>query len=153
MSLEPAAIVAAVGTAGAALILAGSSVLLGRIVRDRRVRDASRRSLIDEARHKARTAGVEPDARHHADTDDLKVIEGIGPRLERVLRAAGVTTYAQLAELRPGRIRTLLKESGTRMADPRSWPEQAALAAEGRWDELARVQKDLHRGKRKASAA
>ena len=81
------------------------------------------------------------------DGDDLKVIEGIGPRFESVLKAAGVRTFADLAELRPGRIETILREAGGRMADPATWPAQARLAAEGNWQELSAMQSMLKGGR------
>jgi predicted flap endonuclease-1-like 5' DNA nuclease len=81
------------------------------------------------------------------DGDDLKVIEGIGPRFESVLKTAGVRTFADLAELRPGRIETILREAGGRMADPSTWPAQARLAAEGNWQELSEMQSMLKGGR------
>jgi predicted flap endonuclease-1-like 5' DNA nuclease len=80
------------------------------------------------------------------DGDDLKVIEGIGPRIEEVLQAAGVTTYAGLADLRPGRVQTIMREAGKRMAKPDTWPEQARLAAAGEWQALKDLQDSLKRG-------
>ncbi len=80
------------------------------------------------------------------DVDDLKVIEGIGPRMEEVLKAAGVTRYAALADLRPGRLQTIMREAGTRMARPDTWPEQARLAADGEWQALKELQDSLKRG-------
>ncbi len=80
------------------------------------------------------------------DGDDLKVIEGIGPRIEEVLKAAGVTNYAALAELRPGRLQTIMREAGKRMAKPDTWPEQARLAADGEWQALKELQDSLKRG-------
>ncbi len=80
------------------------------------------------------------------DGDDLKVIEGIGPRIEEVLKAAGVTNYSALAELRPNRLQTIMREAGKRMAKPDTWPEQARLAAEGEWQALKELQDSLKRG-------
>ena len=71
--------------------------------------------------------------------DDLKIIEGIGPRYESVLKAAGIQTFRDLADLRAGRIETILREAGGRMADPSTWPAQARLAADG---DVAGAQRD-----------
>jgi predicted flap endonuclease-1-like 5' DNA nuclease len=78
--------------------------------------------------------------------DDLKIVEGIGPRIETVLKGAGVTTYGELAELTPRRIERIMKEAGTRMAKPDTWPEQARLAADGRWEALQELQAQLKGG-------
>jgi hypothetical protein len=50
--------------------------------------------------------------------------------------------------MRPGRLETIMREAHTRMANPSTWPQQAALAAEGRWQELRDLQRDLKSGKR-----
>jgi predicted flap endonuclease-1-like 5' DNA nuclease len=78
--------------------------------------------------------------------DDLKVIEGIGLRIESVLKTAGITTYADLAAQRPGRLETVMREAGTRAAKPDTWPEQARLAAAGEWQALRDLQDHLKRG-------
>ena len=83
-----------------------------------------------------------------ADGDDLKVIEGVGPRIEEVLKAAGITTYAKLAETRPGRLETVMKEAGTRLANPATWPEQAGRAAARDWEWLRQLQDELKGGRR-----
>lgn len=86
-----------------------------------------------------------------ATPDDLKRIEGIGPKLSSVLQEAGVTTFAQLAEMEVGRIEQILEEADPRLlrlADPSSWPEQAALAAAGEWDAMEALQNQLKRGRR-----
>ncbi|MCZ7675622.1 MAG: 50S ribosomal protein L21 [Roseovarius sp.] len=43
--------------------------------------------------------GPEAAAKAPAGADDLKAIAGIGPAVEKKLNAAGITTYAQLAEV------------------------------------------------------
>jgi predicted flap endonuclease-1-like 5' DNA nuclease len=66
--------------------------------------------------------------------DDLTVIEGIGPKIASVLNAAGIQTFAKLAETDPEEIRKILREADPRLArlgDPRTWPTQAKLAAAG----------------------
>lgn len=82
--------------------------------------------------------------------DDLTRIEGIGPRIAEVLREAGIRTFAQLAALQPGQIEQILEQADPRLrrlADPTTWPEQAALAAEDRWEELAELQEQLKGGR------
>lgn len=79
--------------------------------------------------------------------DDLKIIEGIGPKIGKVLNEAGVTTFAQLADLTPDRITEILQTGGIRLADPRSWPEQARLAANGDQTALTLMQTRLKGGR------
>ncbi len=139
------------GLASAAAML----VALSRARPDGRGVDARvRQELREVASRKATTAagpdGAEPGQKKDDEVspsgDDLKVIEGIGPRIEEVLQAAGVTTYAGLAELRPGRLQTIMREAGKRMAKPDTWPEQARLAAAGEWQALKDLQDSLKRG-------
>ncbi len=82
--------------------------------------------------------------------EDLKLIEGIGPKIEQLLYEAGIQTYAQLAATEPERLREILRNAGPRfrLADPATWPEQAKLAAEGKWDELRALQASLKGGRR-----
>jgi LPXTG-motif cell wall-anchored protein len=80
--------------------------------------------------------------------DDLTKIEGIGPKISGALQAAGIQTFAQLAELTAEAIKPVLVKAGVRIANPASWPEQAALAARGQWEALAELQSDLKGGRR-----
>lgn len=83
--------------------------------------------------------------------DDLKKIEGIGPKIELLLNNAGIFTYKQLKEASPDYIREVLVAAGPNYAvhDPATWSEQATLANNGNWDALARLQEVLKGGKRK----
>jgi predicted flap endonuclease-1-like 5' DNA nuclease len=80
---------------------------------------------------------------------DLTRIEGIGPAISRVLGEAGIVNYAQLADATVGRLREVLDAAGPRfrIAQPTSWPQQARLAAEERWDELQALQDSLTAGR------
>lgn len=81
--------------------------------------------------------------------DDLKKIEGIGPKIEGILNNADIKTFQQLSSTAPGKLKELLNAAGPRyqMHDPGSWPRQAKLAAEGRWDELETLQDQLQGGR------
>lgn len=69
--------------------------------------------------------------------DDLTRIEGIGPRLQRILNEAGIVSYIGLASQTPQHLRDILEEYRFRAhADPESWPEQARIAAGGDWRAL-----------------
>jgi NADH-quinone oxidoreductase subunit I len=86
-----------------------------------------------------------------AKPDDLTKIEGIGPKIAELLQAAGINTFVDLAAAEVDRIQQILADAGARykLADPTSWPEQAKLAAEGKWDELEKLQDQLEGGRHK----
>ena len=81
--------------------------------------------------------------------DDLKIVEGIGPKIEGLLNAAGITTWAELAAAPVERLQEILVEAGERyrLAVPDTWPRQAQLAHEGKWDELKKWQDELDGGR------
>jgi len=79
--------------------------------------------------------------------DDLQVIEGIGPQIERTLNGAGIRTLGELADKTPDEIREILSTNPRfKLANPNSWPKQARLAADGKWDELKEYQDYLEGG-------
>lgn len=81
--------------------------------------------------------------------EDLKIIEGIGPKIEKLLKDGGINTWSDLANAAVARIQQILDAAGDnyRLADPATWPKQAELAAAGKWDELAAYQEQLQGGK------
>jgi predicted flap endonuclease-1-like 5' DNA nuclease len=83
--------------------------------------------------------------------DDLKIVEGIGPKIEELLHAANITTFAQLATTDFNAIREILDNAGTRfrMNDPSSWGQQALLAANEQWEKLKELQDILIGGRSK----
>jgi predicted flap endonuclease-1-like 5' DNA nuclease len=83
--------------------------------------------------------------------DDLKRIEGIGPKIAGVLRQAGINSFTQLADADLDRLRQVLEAADPRLgrlADPGTWPEQARFAAKGDWQALAALQSQLKGGRR-----
>jgi predicted flap endonuclease-1-like 5' DNA nuclease len=80
--------------------------------------------------------------------DDLKIIEGIGPKIEQLLNDIGILTYRQLSLMKVEFLEELLKTAGKRYAshDPATWPAQAKLAAIGKMAELKRLQERIHYG-------
>jgi predicted flap endonuclease-1-like 5' DNA nuclease len=81
--------------------------------------------------------------------DDLTIMEGIGPKIASLLQAAGITTFNQLAEADLGRLSQILKDAGLQhLANPATWPEQAGLAAAGKWEELKALTDSLKGGRR-----
>lgn len=85
-----------------------------------------------------------------AKPDDLKKIEGIGPKIAGLLAADGIATFAALAKAKQTKLKGILEAAGPRykMHNPTTWPEQAKLAAAGKWEQLATLQDELKGGKR-----
>jgi predicted flap endonuclease-1-like 5' DNA nuclease len=83
------------------------------------------------------------------DPDDLKIIEGIGPKIEELLNREGIFTYSALAMTSPIRISSILKTAGPRfqIQDPTTWPKQAGLAKAAQWEELDALKKRLISGR------
>ncbi len=81
-----------------------------------------------------------------AKPDDLKKIEGIGPKIAKTLMEAGINTYADLSKAKPAKISEIIADiRGNHIPD--TWPAQAKMAAEGKWDELKKWQDELDGGK------
>lgn len=115
-----------------------------------------RAGLIGKAKRKKKVDAVEAEAPRKAvaklppqQPDNLKRIEGIGPKIAEVLRATGVTTFEKLAGMTPDQIKALLNTAGDRFSfqDPTTWPAQSDLAAKGKWDELKKWQEELKGGR------
>lgn len=68
--------------------------------------------------------------------DDLKVVEGIGPKIEGLCHGIGIRTWYDLSTTEVSLLRTMLADAGPRFRthDPGTWPEQARLLAAGEWD-------------------
>lgn len=79
--------------------------------------------------------------------DDLKLIEGIGPKINDILHEAHVKTFSQLASMQPDEIMQILTAAGLRLADTSTWPEQAAMAATGDLEALKAYQDTLTAGR------
>jgi predicted flap endonuclease-1-like 5' DNA nuclease len=83
-------------------------------------------------------------------SEDLTVIEGLGPKIQMLLNQYGIYTYRQLAETEVERLKEILSTAGPQLAmhDPGTWPSQANLAANDQWDTLKSVQGFLKGGKK-----
>ena len=81
--------------------------------------------------------------------DDLKIIEGIGPKAAEALVAAGVDTFTKLATATSEAVKAILEASESKLShlDPTTWAQQAQLAADGKMDELKKLQDELNGGK------
>jgi|GEM_PF-906342 len=81
--------------------------------------------------------------------DDLKKIEGIGPKIESLLNAGGIKTFQGLVDIDLSIVQKILNEAGPRyrIHDPATWAKQAVLAAQGKWEELDEYQDRLKGGR------
>jgi predicted flap endonuclease-1-like 5' DNA nuclease/predicted nucleic acid-binding Zn-ribbon protein len=81
--------------------------------------------------------------------DNLKKIEGIGPKIEQLCFNNGIYTFKALANTKASVLLHILKEGGSRfrMHNPATWPKQAEMAANGEWDALKVWQDKLDGGK------
>ena len=82
---------------------------------------------------------------------DFCIIEGVGPKIDGVLKAAGIYSMENLSKTKVGKLQEILKNAGGKynFAVPDSWPKQAALAAAGKMEELQALQDELLGGKTK----
>ncbi|MEO1258460.1 MAG: hypothetical protein AAFZ15_06670 [Bacteroidota bacterium] len=111
----------------------------GRIERDDWVGQAT--ALIGTVEEVKVPPGIKP--------DNLKIVEGIGPKIEKLLKDNGIADLLALSTAEEKRLREILFEAGSRyrIHDPTSWPGQAALAVAGKMDELTALQDRLKGGR------
>jgi predicted flap endonuclease-1-like 5' DNA nuclease len=85
------------------------------------------------------TVGATDVVGHHVVADDLTEIVGIEEHVALLCHWIGIHTWRDLAATPVEQLRTMLGDAGSRFAhlDPTTWPEQAALLSQGRWDEFA----------------
>lgn len=86
----------------------------------------------------------------HSVKDDLTVLEGIGPKVAKVLQENGISTFAELASADKAKLRLILDAAGYKYMEPAGWIDQAVLAAKGDTDGLAKLQSTLKGGRKVA---
>jgi predicted flap endonuclease-1-like 5' DNA nuclease len=81
--------------------------------------------------------------------DDLKIVEGIGPKIEELYHNEGIKTWKMLSETSLEKLQTVLENGGERfkLHNPSTWAKQAKYAYEGKWEELKRWQDELDGGR------
>lgn len=84
-----------------------------------------------------------------ATDSDLKIVEGIGPKIEGLLKAAGINTWVDLSRATTDKLKLILQNAGSRyrLADPTTWPTQAGMAVRKEWTKLKEYQDMLQGGK------
>lgn len=117
----------------------------GRIQKDRWVEQSA--ALHKEKLNNPYTFAVKQSAPNKE--EDLKRIEGIGPKIEQLLNGADIVSFQQLAETEISHLREILDAAGDRyrMHDPGTWSAQARLAANGEWELLEEYQEELKGGR------
>ena len=111
--------------------------------------DEENETSINEMTDDVLTADSDVRVKSSAGVDDLKKIEGIGPKISDILNGGDIYTFAQLASADVNDLKQLLVNAGPAFQShtPESWSEQAALARDGKWDELKELQDKLDGGK------
>ncbi|PCJ95349.1 MAG: hypothetical protein COA50_09065 [Flavobacteriaceae bacterium] len=81
--------------------------------------------------------------------DDLKVVEGIGPKIEGLFHNFDIKTWKALSECKVAKCQEVLSSAGNRykIHDPASWPMQAKLCHKGQWEKLHKWQEEHKHGK------
>lgn len=79
--------------------------------------------------------------------DDLKIVEGIGPKIEELYHNEGIKTWKALSETPLKQSKAILAAAGDKYAvhNPGSWAKQALMAYEGKWAKLKKWQ-EKHKG-------
>ena len=106
-------------------------------------------SAIDAITHSKKSKAIEESKNIK---DDLKKIDGIGPKIQDILNNKGINSYQDLEESDHKSIKTYLIEAGNqfKLHEPESWPKQAGFARKGEWRQLDEYQ-DFMQGMREAS--
>jgi len=78
------------------------------------------------------------------ESTQLQIIEGIGPRLESILKENGLHHWKDVAAKSKGELRSILDNYGGKYSiiDPSGWPKQAKLAKKRKWDALIALQSE-----------
>ncbi len=81
--------------------------------------------------------------------DDLTKVEGIGPKIKGLINDDGIWSFRQLSQTSVDKLQEILNNAGPRyrIHNPGTWPDQARLAADGKWDELKKWQDELKGGR------
>ncbi|WP_369014528.1 hypothetical protein [Flavobacterium anhuiense] len=81
--------------------------------------------------------------------NDLKIVEGIGPKIESLFIDAGIKTWQNLSQASTEKLQAILDAGGENYAmhNPSTWAKQALMAYQGKWKELKDWQDSLLGGK------
>jgi len=132
---------------------AQQSLLAEKIDYEKRLKEMEKylASPSPEPKNVSRTTRVIRNGLPPKKADDLKVVEGIGPKIEQLLNNNGIATWKKLSHTGIGELKRLLTKNGylKKMHDPSTWPEQAGLANNNKWAELEKLKNELINGVRR----
>jgi hypothetical protein len=103
---------------------------------------SSRKQEQVQVKHEA----VKPSAKKKE--DDLTLIEGIGPKVVKVLKKAGIASFDELAHAKAADVQAALDAEKLQMMNPEGWIDQAKLAAKGDWDAFEKLKGKLKGGRK-----
>jgi F-type H+-transporting ATPase subunit gamma len=117
----------------------------------KKIEKAMEASVQTPAKSSRAAESATPEAKaSDSEADDLTKVEGIGPKMSKALITAGIDTFAKLAEADEDTLKDAIQQAGMRLAPSiGTWAEQAALARDGRWEDLQTLQDELDGGRRK----
>ncbi|MBK6391908.1 MAG: hypothetical protein KA109_01315 [Saprospiraceae bacterium] len=72
--------------------------------------------------------------------NDLKIISGIDPNIEKLLHEIGIQDWHQLEKADLNLVTKVMAEAGLSPSQIQSWPFQSSLARQERWEELKEYQ-------------
>ncbi len=89
-------------------------------------------------------ARTQPTHTHQArELTNLEVVAGIGPKTAGVLKKNGINDLQALSEANPERLAQIMRDNNLHMANPSTWPAQARMALEGKWDDLEQLKNQI----------
>jgi len=100
------------------------------------------------SRNKGSQPEVRPETLGEKLADDLKALEGIGPKVEKLLNSLGIMSFADLAGADSIKVQEALNAAGMQYMNPEGWIEQAGLAAKGDMEGLMKLQDELKGGRK-----
>jgi len=119
------------------------------VVERREIKAGDKRTMVSKKSSSSSKSTSSKSSKSKGKGDDLTKVEGIGPAIAKILNAAGIHTFQNLADMKISDIQDILTKAGPRfqMHTPGSWPKQADLAANGKWEQLEKLQDVLNGGK------
>jgi len=93
-------------------------------------KSAAKKAPVTKTVEKKTVAKKTPAKKTVSENDDLKIIKGIGPKMETVLKAAGITSFEALGKTTVSKLEKILADAGmnAKMYDLSTWANQAKLA-------------------------
>jgi hypothetical protein len=101
------------------------------------------------SRNRKPVEAAQPVHAEHKHEDDLAILEGIGPKVAKILKGAGIVSFDDLAHANAAKVNEILKAAGLNMMNAEGWIEQAKLAAKGDMDGLQKMQAEMKGGRLK----